>query len=240
MHPLPALPPTDSLVLSPFFDDAPQGHDELERRSVQDNDELMRHDGDWEEVVDSDYSTATAPLLTSIAGVLHPSDSSQAYVFCGCKYASIKVIPGTMGDTTARGSKFIAFDWPSLARTKFTGWIDTVLPIPNHTKQMYFFSHEDYALINADPGSSLLIDSVALTIFPLTGTPNDCVIDGPKNIIAEWPSLRDAGFKTIDAVLLNPVNSEQAYFFRGEQYVLVHILQGEFLLFSLCPGTLSS
>jgi len=81
---------------------------------------------------------------------------------------------------------------------------------------------------------------VASAIFPLTGTPNDCVIDGPKNIIAEWPSLRDAGFKTIDAALLNPVNSEQAYFFRGEQYVLIHILQGEFLLFSLCSGTLSS
>ena len=77
------------------------------------------------------------------------------------------------------------------------------------------------------------MDSVALAIFPLIGTPNDCVIDGPKSIIAKWPSLRAAGFKTIDAVLLNPVNSEQAYFFSSEQYVLVHTQQGEFLLFSL-------
>ena len=77
------------------------------------------------------------------------------------------------------------------------------------------------------------MDSVALTIFPLIGPPNDCVTDGPKDIIAEWPSLRDAGFKTIDAVLLNPVNSEQAYFFKGEQYALIHILQGKFLLFAL-------
>ena len=74
---------------------------------------------------------------------------------------------------------------------------------------------------------------MALTIFPLTGTPNDCVIDGPKDIIAEWLSLRDAGFETIDAVLLNPVNNEQAYFFRGEQYVLCHIQQGDFLLFAV-------
>jgi len=74
---------------------------------------------------------------------------------------------------------------------------------------------------------------VALIIFPLIGTPNDYVIDGPKNIITEWPSLRYAGFKAIDAVLLNPVNSEQAYFFRGEQYALIHILQGEFLHFAL-------
>ena len=41
------------------------------------------------------------------------------------------------------------------------------------------------------------------------------------------------GFKTIDAVLPNPLNSEQAYFFRGGQYVLVHVRQGEFLLFAL-------
>jgi len=46
-------------------------------------------------------------------------------------------------------------------------------------------------------------------------------------------SLKGAGFKTIDAVLPNPVNREQAYFFRGDQYVLVHIQQGESLLFAL-------
>jgi len=79
----------------------------------------------------------------------------------------------------------------------------------------------------------LLIDFVALIIFPLTGTPNDCIIDGPKNIIGEWASLKSAGFKTIDATLLNPVNSKQAYFFRGDQYILIHIQQGEFLLFAL-------
>lgn len=72
-----------------------------------------------------------------------------------------------------------------------------------------------------------------LIVFLLTGTPNDCVIDGPKNIIAELASLETAGFKTIDAVLPNPLNSEQAYFFRGDQYVLIHIQQGEFLLFAL-------
>ena len=77
------------------------------------------------------------------------------------------------------------------------------------------------------------IDFVALTIFLLTGPPNDYIIDGPKNIVGEWGSLKSAGFNTIDAVLPNPVNIEQAYFFRGEQYVLIHIQQGEFLLFAL-------
>jgi hypothetical protein len=98
---------------------------------------------------------------------------------------------------------------------------------------MYFFSNEHYAVINADPGSWLLIDFVPLTIFLLKGTPNDAVIDGPKNIFAQWPSLKSAGFKTIDAVLPNPLNSEQAYFFRGDQYALIYIQQGGFLLFAL-------
>ena len=77
------------------------------------------------------------------------------------------------------------------------------------------------------------IEFVALTIFPLTGTPNDCIVDGPRAIIAEWVSLKSAGFKTVDAILPNLLNSEQAYFFRGGQYVLVHVQQDEFLLFAL-------
>jgi len=144
MLPHPALPPADPLVLSPFFD---EGYDEIEQQSVQDNNELMC--GDGEEGYDSDYTTTPFPL-NSIAGVLHPSDSSQAYVFCGDKYVMIKVIPGTVGNTTARGSRVIVFDWPSLSM--FAGWIDAVLPILNNTKQMFFFSGDSYALINADPG----------------------------------------------------------------------------------------
>ena len=137
-------------MLSPFVNDALEGYDELEQhwQSVQDNDELMR--GDGEEGYDSECTTGPFPL-NSVAGVLHPSDSSRAYVFCGDKYVTIKVIPGTMGDTTARfSSRVIVFDWPSLSM--FAGWIDAVLPIPN-TKQMYFFAGDSYALINADPGS---------------------------------------------------------------------------------------
>ena len=127
----PALPPAHPL-------DKP-------RQRLSDN-ELMRGDGG--EVLDSEYDV-TPVLRNSVAGVLHPSDSSRAYVFCGHEYVTTKV----MGDTIVRGPKFIVDDWPSLSRIMFAGWIDAVLPIPNNTKQMYFFSSEDYALINADPGS---------------------------------------------------------------------------------------
>jgi hypothetical protein len=130
----------DPLVLSPVFDDA-----------LQDYDELMH--GDGEGVEDPEYSTTPWPHIRT-AGVLHPSDSSQAYVFCGDEYVTMKVTPGTTGDTTARGSKrFIFNDWPSLFRTEFALLIDAVLPTPNNSKHMYFFSRESYALINADLGS---------------------------------------------------------------------------------------
>jgi len=107
-------------------------------------------DEDWEAYYDDAYDVTPVPLIR-VAGVLQPSDASCAYVFCGNRYVTIKVSPGTMGDTTARGSKSIADDWPSLWRT-FGGRIDAVLPIPNESSKMYFFSLENYVLINTNPG----------------------------------------------------------------------------------------
>ena len=48
-----------------------------------------------------------------------------------------------------------------------------------------------------------------------------------------WPSLKLAGFKTVDAVLPNPANSDEAYFFSGEQYALINIKPGTPLLSTL-------
>jgi hypothetical protein len=149
---LPTLLPGDPLELYTCFDDTLPDHGKhKQHRFVQDDDSgLMR--GDGEEVDDPDYNITPVPL-TSVASVLHPSDLSRAYVFCANRYVMIKVIPGTMGDTTERGSKAIIDDWPSLLRTKFLGRVDAVLPTPNNNRLMYFFSAENYALIYADPGS---------------------------------------------------------------------------------------
>lgn len=144
----PILPPSDPLVLSAYFDDAPQDYDELGQ--CWSDDDLMH--GDGQEFDDAEYNIA--PLrLTSVASVLQPSDPSRAYIFCGNRYVMTKVLPGAMGDRTTRGSNIIVDDWPSLWRTKFSGKIDAVLPSPANNKHMYFFSFENYALINADPGS---------------------------------------------------------------------------------------
>lgn len=108
-------------------------------------------DGGWEEVEDDVYN-ATPLRLTSIASVLQPSDLTRAYVFCGNRYVTIKVLPGAMGDTTAEGSNIIADNWPSLWRTSFAGNIDAALPSPGNNKHICFFAFETYVVINADPG----------------------------------------------------------------------------------------
>ena len=139
-----ALPPGDPLELYACSDDTLPDHDKHKQRCfVQDDDDTDLMRGDGEEVDDPFYNITPVPI-TSVAshGVLHPSDLSRAYVFCGNRYVTIKVIPGTMGDTTERGSKAIIDDWPSLLRTKFLGRVDAVLPSPNNNRLMYFFSGE--------------------------------------------------------------------------------------------------
>jgi hypothetical protein len=167
---LPRYPPADPLVLPPCFSgnalavdgDAPQGlavQDDHAPQglAVQDDDDdtqpcltVQDDSEDWEQF-DDVYNISPLPL-TGVAGVLQPSDSSQAYVFCANLYVMIKVVPGTMGDTTERDSKIIVNDWPSLWRTRFAGKIDSVLPSPDNDRLMYFFAIENYALIYADPG----------------------------------------------------------------------------------------
>lgn len=124
---LPSYPHAHSLVLSPCSGDTPQG------LTVDDDDDFPHGDG---EEAASAYDSIPL-ILTSVAGVLQPSDPSQAYVFCGNRYVTIKVIPGTMDDITARGSKVIVDDWPSLLSTQFAGEIDAALPFPNNGKQLY-------------------------------------------------------------------------------------------------------
>ncbi len=60
----------------------------------------------------------------------------------------------------------------------------------------------------------------------ITGTNNDYIVDGPSQIIDGWASLKGAGFKTVDTILPNPSNLEEAYFFSGERYVRIKVNPG--------------
>ncbi|KAI3317683.1 Hemopexin-like domain-containing protein [Xylariaceae sp. AK1471] len=46
---------------------------------------------------------------------------------------------------------------------------------------------------------------------------------GVKNIVDVWPALHEAKFLGVDAVLPNPSNNHEAYFFFREHYILVNI-----------------
>ncbi|KAJ6505557.1 hypothetical protein C8R45DRAFT_1182196 [Mycena sanguinolenta] len=185
-------------------------HDELRRpRSADtDNNDIMFPGSDGDGVADPLFDTTPVPL-SSVASVRDPTDSNRAYFFCGNRYTVINVNPGTTGDTIAWGPKDLVNNWPSLWKAGFSGGVDAVLPNPKNAKEMYFFSGGNYALINIAPG-----------------TTDDYIINGPKKILDEWPSLRKAGFAKIDAVLPNPANSDEAYFFSGSQYALINIKPG--------------
>lgn len=68
----------------------------------------------------------------------------------------------------------------------------------------------------------------------MVGTTDDYIINGPKNIQTEWPSLKKAKFAKIDAVLPHPTSSDEAYFFSGSQYALINIKPGEYRRSSNC------
>ncbi|KAK0455355.1 Hemopexin-like domain-containing protein [Desarmillaria tabescens] len=216
--PLEALPPPIRGIPVPviFFTehdgaadpDGGAGQDELRRRrAAGSGDDLMRVAGDAD--VDDTLSIKPIPRLSS-AAVLHPLLPGQAYFFCGNHYVIIKVAPGTTDDTIVSGPHLLVGQWPSFVKAGF-GNIDAVLPDPRpeFKQMMYFFCMDKYVRINIMPG-----------------TTTDYIVDGPKVIVDAWPSLKKAGFKTIDTVLPNPANKQQAYFFSGEKYVRVKIAPG--------------
>ncbi|KAE8446430.1 hypothetical protein EG329_012035 [Mollisiaceae sp. DMI_Dod_QoI] len=134
----------------------------------------------------------------------NPANSNEAYFFSGDKYALVNINDRRI----VQGPHVTTTRWPSLKSARFT-MIDAVLPHPNNNGEAYFFSGNLYALIKINPGTS-----------------NDYIVNGPKQIMTEWPSLRSAGFDTVDAVLPNPNNQREAYFFSRENYALISIKPG--------------
>ncbi|KAF9258743.1 hypothetical protein L218DRAFT_876344, partial [Marasmius fiardii PR-910] len=107
------------------------------------------------------------------------------------------------------GPKNIVAEWPSLHQAGFAS-VDVVLPNPNNSSEAYFFSGGQYALIKIKPDKNN----------------DDTIVSGPKPILDNWPSLKQAGFGVIDAILPYPGDSKKAYFFSGKKYALIDIKPG--------------
>ncbi|MGW8728463.1 hypothetical protein ACWGNF_20815, partial [Streptomyces sp. NPDC055808] len=86
--------------------------------------------------------------------------------------------------------------------------IDAVVPVPDQYSQFWFLSGARY-----------------LRIHIAGGEPHqDTVISGPGTL-KDWPSL--AGFDHIDAVVPVPDQHSQFWLLSGDQYVRIHIADGE-------------
>jgi hypothetical protein len=156
---------------------------------------------EWRSLKQAGFGTVNAVLPNP------QNPKKEAYFFCGDQYALINI---TSDDYIVNGPKSIANNWPSLRQAGFSDGVDAVLPNPKQSKEAYFFCKDRYVLINIRPGST-----------------GDYIVNGPKSIGDNWPSLRQAGFADgVDAALPNPRKSEEAYFFCGDKYALINIKPG--------------
>lgn len=127
-----------------------------------------------------------------------------AYFFNRNKYIRVDGIQiGKDGSYVAAGPTPIVNAWESLREAKFDS-IDAVLGVGNGIA--YFFSGTNY----------IRVDGIQLR-------KRNSLSAGPHPISSSWPSLKEAGFETIDAVL--PMGGGVAYFFSGTCYIRVGGIQ---------------
>lgn len=123
-----------------------------------------------------------------------------AYFFNQSQYVRIKgLLPGTTSDSADYGPAPLN-DWQSIQSSGFNK-IDAIL---NMGRGMaYLFNDRQY----------IRVDNIQI------GQNTDTLAVDARSIVDNWPSLKEAGFETIDGVL--PMGRGVAYFFSGTQYVCV-------------------
>ncbi|KAG6861580.1 hypothetical protein C0995_014876 [Termitomyces sp. Mi166 len=165
------------------------GHDELCHR----RDAAYDPSEDWDDLMHAASPLALVPQ-GGVGTVLHPSNPQLAYFFCSSMYSIVNIVPQIL----VVGPRPIIEDWPSLAEANFDD-VDAILPNPEDTQQMYFFS----------------------------GATFDYIIGGVAEI-SDWKSLKEAGFMTVDAVLPVCGNKNQVYFFSDDFFILVEFEPGKY------------
>ncbi|KAI1778551.1 hypothetical protein F4818DRAFT_304287 [Hypoxylon cercidicola] len=140
---------------------------------------------------------------------------NHAYFICDCICMLIKYTLGDAGDTVVEKPCLLTDKWSCLAEAGFFT-ADAVLPVPYRPAEAYFFYKKNYVLINMAENK---------------------IVNGPKVIANEWPSLKRSGFYSVDAVLLivgpsagvegyELVAINEAYFFCGNSYSLIRVNPG--------------
>lgn len=128
-------------------------------------------------------------------------ETGKGYFFNRTKYIRVDNIQiGKSGDFVAAGPTTIPNSWPSLKAAGFDS-VDAVLNMGGGTA--YFFRGSNYARVDGIQA----------------GKDTDKLAAGPSPIATTWPSLAQAGFETVDAVL--SMGGGVAYFFSGTRYIRV-------------------
>ncbi|MFE0684739.1 MULTISPECIES: hypothetical protein [unclassified Streptomyces] len=87
--------------------------------------------------------------------------------------------------------------------------ISAAVPVPDQQAQYWILSGDQYVRIHIADGEPH----------------QDTVVSGPGSIAKDWPSL--AGFDHVDAVVPVPDQPSQYWILSGDQYVRIHIADGE-------------
>ncbi|KAG8739442.1 hypothetical protein FRC10_005614 [Ceratobasidium sp. 414] len=125
------------------------------------------------------------------------------YFFNDDKYCKVSWTPDQGGDTVTFGPTETFKEWKTLKEAGFAR-IDAILPIPGNVNKAYFFCGSQYARIQFTPSS-----------------PEEKTIGGIHSITGSWGSLAKAGFERVDAAMIVPGTTDQAYFFSGNEFCRV-------------------
>ncbi|QRV90651.1 hemopexin domain protein [Ceratobasidium sp. AG-Ba] len=131
----------------------------------------------------------------------------NTYFFHADKYVYIQWRPGHEDDRIAYGPR----DWQTTGKCwQESGFkrVDAALPIPGQVNHTYVFSEDKYCTIFFNPGS------------------NDNGVLGRVHSITEWKSLVKAGFTQINAAMMVPGTTDEAYFFSGNEFCRVRFKPG--------------
>ncbi|KAG8706115.1 hypothetical protein FRC12_007188 [Ceratobasidium sp. 428] len=134
--------------------------------------------------------------------------STLSYFFNGPKYVEIAWKPGSSDDCITYGPTEFAKEWLSLKETGFDR-IDAILPIPGHDNRAYFFCGDKYARIEYAPGSS-----------------KEKIIGGVRSIHHNWSTIKKANFDQVDAAMIVPGTTNQAFIFCRNEYIHVSFKEG--------------
>lgn len=129
-----------------------------------------------------------------------PGQENQFYIFFGGRYVKIK-LENYDDSFITEGSRTITWGWQSLAQAGFDT-VDAAVLVPGTKSEIYFFRGLNY--LRMDNSTDKIINKVS----PIT--------EG-------WPSLVQAGFDCVDAIVPSPAGQDLYYVFRGDQFAVIKI-----------------